>query len=124
MLEIPSPSSCVPPPEPHPASPDPGLVCALVSRCVACDFALAIEDLDAAVRGSRRAVFARQVAMYLAHVGFALSFEVIGRAFGRDRTTVAHACRAIEDRRDDIWFDCRLATLELICRAALDGDMR
>jgi chromosomal replication initiation ATPase DnaA len=95
-----------------------------VSRCVACDFALAIEDLDAAVRGSRRAVFARQVAMYLAHVGFALSFEVIGRAFGRDRTTVAHACRAIEDRRDDIWFDCRLATLELICRAALDGDMR
>jgi hypothetical protein len=49
---------------------------------------------------------------------------VIGRAFGRDRTTVAHACRAIEDRRDDIWFDCRLATLELICRAALDGDMR
>jgi hypothetical protein len=124
MLEIPSSSPCVPSPETHPASSDPDLVCALVSRCVACDFALEPGDLEAASRGPRRAVLARQIAMYLAHVGFALSFEAIGRAFGRDRTTVAHACRTVEDRRDDIWFDCRLATLELICRAALDGDVR
>jgi hypothetical protein len=55
--------------------------------------------------------------MYLAHVGFALSFEGIGRCFGRDRTTVAHACRVVEDSRDDIWLDCRLATLERVCRA-------
>jgi hypothetical protein len=35
--------------------------------------------------------------------------------FGRDRTTVSHACRVIEDSRDDIWLDCRLAALELAC---------
>jgi chromosomal replication initiation ATPase DnaA len=76
------------------------------------------------LRGSQRVAFARQSAMYLAHVGFGLSFEAIGRAFGRDRTTVGHACRIVEDGRDDIWFDCRVATLELICRAATGGAVR
>jgi hypothetical protein len=54
--------------------------------------------------------------MYLAHVGFQLSFGAIGRVFDRDRTTVAHACRVVEDGRDDIWLDCRLEALELFCR--------
>jgi hypothetical protein len=53
--------------------------------------------------------------MYLAHTGFALSFETIARAFGRDRTTVSHACHVVEDGRDDIWLDWRLAMLELLC---------
>jgi hypothetical protein len=53
--------------------------------------------------------------MYLLHVDYALSCETIGRMFGRDRTTVSHACRVIEDSRDDIWLDCRLAALELAC---------
>ena len=48
--------------------------------------------------------------MYLCHVVHALTFEAIGRVFGRDRTTVSYACRVVEDRRDDIWFDCRIAT--------------
>ncbi len=38
--------------------------------------------------------------------------------------TIAHACRAVEDARDDIRFDCRVATLELMCRAAARGDAR
>jgi chromosomal replication initiation ATPase DnaA len=95
----------------------PEVICQLVVGCVAADFNLDAAALSAATRGSPRVAFARQVAMYLAHVGFALSFERIGRNFGRDRTTVAHACRVVEDNRDDIWLDCRLATLERVCRA-------
>jgi chromosomal replication initiation ATPase DnaA len=79
------------------------------------DFGLEPGCLMAASRGSPRISLARQVAMYLCHVALAMSFEAIGRAFGRDRTTVSHACKVIEDRRDDIWFDCRIAALERAC---------
>lgn len=57
---------------------------------------------------------ARQLAMYLAHVVFGQSLTAVGAAFGRDRTTVSHACRLIEDMRDDRHFDdavCRLEAL-------------
>ena len=75
-------------------------------------------------RGAPHAAYARQVAMYLAHVGFALSFKAIGRAFDRDRTTVSHACRVVEDSRDDVGLDHRLAALEamcMVCGERLDG---
>jgi hypothetical protein len=61
---------------------------------------------------ARAAAFARQIAMYLAHVGFGLSMAEVGRAFGRDRTTVVHACHLIEDRRDETRFDQMLDHLE------------
>lgn len=57
--------------------------------------------------------------MYLAHVGFSLSAESVARQFRRDRSTVAHACRVVEDNRDDRWFDCRVAALEMVCREAV-----
>lgn len=106
---------------PHPVAPDDPLsqarACVFrhVTICVARDFGIDANALSAATRGAPRVALARQVAMYLLHVGFALSFEAIGRMFGRDRTTVSHACRVIEDGRDDIWLDCRLAALELAC---------
>ena len=56
-------------------------------------------------RGEARIAFARQVAMYLAHVACGLTMTDAGRLFGRDRTTVAHACITVEDRRDDPLFD-------------------
>ena len=68
--------------------------------------------LDHVTRGVARAALARQVAMYLAHVGCGLSMAASGRLFGRDRTTVAHACLIIEDRRDDPLFDRSLDLLE------------
>lgn len=92
-----------------------------VTNCVAHDFGIDADALSAATRGAPRVALARQVAMYLLHVGFALSFEAIGRMFGRDRTTVSHACRVIEDGRDDIWLDCRLAALELSCCGSVQG---
>lgn len=106
---------------PDPFSAAPADLCHLVTACVAFDFGLDAAALEGLPRGSQRTAFARQVAMYLAHIGFGLSFESIGHVFGRDRTTVAHACRVVEDARDDIWFDCRVATLELVCRSVGGG---
>ena len=90
--------------------------CRWVAFCVARDFGLEPGDLFGPTRGSPRAAFARQVAMYLAHIGFALSFGAISRVFDRDRTTVSHACRVVEDGRDELRLDLRLETLELFCR--------
>ncbi|MEZ5938690.1 MAG: helix-turn-helix domain-containing protein [Hyphomonadaceae bacterium] len=56
--------------------------------------------------------------MYLAHTAFGMSLARIGVAMGRDRSTVAHACHAIEDRRDDPSFDAWIARLEQAVRAA------
>jgi hypothetical protein len=64
--------------------------------------------------------------MYLAHVTLGLSYSEIGRAFGRDRTTAAHACRLVEERRDDPAIDAMLTSLESVCstlRAGLDAAM-
>lgn len=67
-------------------------------------------------RGCTNTVFARQVAMYLCHVGFELSLTRVAVAFGRDPTTVAHACHAIEDRRDEGQFDLWISALEVMMR--------
>ena len=50
-------------------------------------------------------VEARQLAMYLMHVSLQRSLTEIGIFFGRDRTTVGHACARMEDRRDDPRFE-------------------
>ena len=63
-------------------------------------------------RGPAAVALARQTAMYLAHVTCSQNQSDVGEAFGRDRTTVAHACMTIEDRRDDEAFDQRLQTME------------
>lgn len=55
---------------------------------------------------------ARQLAMYLLHVCMGRSMSEVGRFFGRDRTTVSHACNRIEDRRDDVEFDEFIAKIE------------
>ncbi len=89
-----------------------------VTLRVARDFELDQDDLLVATRGAPQAAFARQVAIYLVHVCFGLSFAAVGRMFHRDRTTVAHACRVVEDRRDNRELDRRLSALERACRRA------
>jgi hypothetical protein len=70
-------------------------------------------------RGRAPAAQARQMAMYLAHVVFGLSFTRVGSCFGRDRTTVRHACAVIEDRRDDPLQEFALAALEIALLASM-----
>lgn len=54
----------------------------------------------------------RQIAMYVCHVQLGIPMSDIGPCFGRDRTTVGHACQVVEDRRDEPAFDEFVATLE------------
>jgi chromosomal replication initiation ATPase DnaA len=84
----------------------------LLEHAVATPFAVARTALWRPTRGSPAEAFARQVAMYLAHVGLGLTFTTVGRLFGRDRRTVAHACALVEDCRDAAAFDRTLDLLE------------
>ena len=84
----------------------------VVERAVAIAFAVPLRELRATTRRKARIAFARQVAMYLVHVAYGLTLTQVGTLFGRDRTTVAHACTIIEDRRDDLAFDVLLDDME------------
>jgi chromosomal replication initiation ATPase DnaA len=95
-------------------------VCRFVETLVAAALGIGLSELRARSRGRAAAAFARQTAMYLAHVHFGLSLSQVGRTFGRDRTTVAHACARVEDCRDDPKFERILALLE----SALDSRQR
>lgn len=75
-------------------------------------------------RGRAQAAFARQVAMYLCHVGFEFSLARVASAFGRDRSTVAHACHIVEDRREQPQFDRWIGTLETMMRGARRSQAR
>jgi len=93
-------------------------LCDLAMLAAAAAFSVPVAELTAESRRASDVAFARQSAMYLAHVAFGLSYSDIGRAFGRDRTTAAHACRLVEDRRDDPVIDAALDILEAACASA------
>ncbi len=88
-----------------------------IEHAVTLVFGVLSTDLNAPRRGKAQIALARQTAMYLAHVGFSLSFTEVGLLFERDRTTVAHACALIEDRRDDTSFDRAIELLERAVKA-------
>jgi len=90
-------------------------LCRLLAAAVAATFAVPLEEVLAPTRGSPQAAFARQTAMYLAHVVLGRSVSEIGVLFGRDRTTAAYACRMIEERRDDPAIDAVVQSLEELC---------
>ena len=82
-------------------------------RVVGRAMGVAESDLRGENRDRQEVAFARQVSMYLAHVAYQLSYTEVARSFGRDRTTVHHACAVIEDAREDgSAFDVLLDTLE------------
>jgi chromosomal replication initiation ATPase DnaA len=85
---------------------------ARLPRLVEEAFGIASDDLAGASRGCAKVALARQAAMYLARVVLGLTLAEAAHLFGRDRTTAAHACRVIEDKRDDAAFDARLAAIE------------
>jgi chromosomal replication initiation ATPase DnaA len=70
------------------------------------------EDVMGDGRGTA-VVLARQVAMYVAVVGFGMSYGRVASVMGRDRSTVAHAIRQVEIRREDPAFDRWLDALEM-----------
>ena len=72
-------------------------------------------------RDRRRALcHIRQVAMYVCHVALRIPQADVAHAFGRDRTTVRHACARVEDRRDDPVYDDFVAAVERVAIAVFE----
>ena len=90
----------------------------LVERLVSMETRVSVDALHARTRCTAEVAFARQLAMYLAHTIFQLAQADVGERFGRDRTTVKHACARIEDRRDDPAFERRLIAMERLLEEA------
>lgn len=87
--------------------------CALtIAQIVARIYQLPLFCLFAMRRGKAEQALARQTAMYLIHVCLGRTYTSVGRFFGRDRTTVAHACRLIEDLRESPEHDLTLNLIE------------
>ena len=103
--------------------PDPHLFCRAAQALAARVYAVPVPALRHPTRSFAHIALARQVAMYLANVAGGVTLTDVGHAFGRDRTTVAHACALVEDRRDDPAIDLSLTLLEQSLRASfrLDG---
>jgi chromosomal replication initiation ATPase DnaA len=95
-----------------PAHDDTARICWLMEAATAAAFAVPVSELRARSRRGSAAAFARQCAMYLAHVVLGLGYSDVGRLFRRDRTTAAYACKLVEDRRDDPMIDRILHMLE------------
>ena len=93
----------------------------LLEEAAAVAFGVAAADLRAKSRRNAVVAFARQSAMYVAHVILGLNYTDVGRLFHRDRTTAAHACRRVEDCRDDPLIDRRLELLAQVCGEAIFG---
>ena len=82
------------------------LRCRVTWRLVAELFAAACErDLPEGAARRRPRCHMRQIAMYISHVVLSVPYQTVATAFGRDRTTVIHACSVVEDRRDDAGYD-------------------
>lgn len=102
-------------------SASPLLLCALAARLAASAVGVAASEITISGRSSRRVSAARHLGIYLAHTAAGLPLVKVAEIFGRDRTTAAHACRLIEDRRDDRRFDAELAELEDLLRKFCGG---
>jgi chromosomal replication initiator protein len=73
----------------------PSLSVDIIITCVAAHFGLSEE----AIKGRRRlasVALPRQVAMYLARKSTPSSLKEIGSKFGKDHSTVIHACNKVE----------------------------
>lgn len=92
--------------------------CDCVIDLAAAFYNLPSRELRRPGRGTDEIARVRQIAMYVAHVVLGLTMTDIGRGFGRDRTTVMHACHLVEDLRDDRDFDQIIARTESIVAAA------
>lgn len=101
--------------------PGPKPCCHLAVAVAAADAGMTVEALLSHSRSTAPVALARQLAMYLAHVGLGLPQAAVAAAFGRDRSTVAHACRRIEELRDAAAFDQKVGRLEACLRWAAEA---
>ncbi|MCB4768955.1 chromosomal replication initiator DnaA [Ancylobacter sp. Lp-2] len=98
-----------------------GHVSLLAARLAAENAGVPLHDLLQTRRGRRASASARALAMYLAHVGLGETMGRVARDFRRHRSTVAHACRQIEERREDRRCDDWIDGLERRLRRATEA---
>jgi hypothetical protein len=86
-----------------------------VVRIITNEMVFLIGDGPTTGRDSRFALsHIQQIAMYVSHVVLQMTLTDVGKGFGRDRTTVAHACARVEDRRDDVGYDKLVSAVERV----------
>ena len=83
-----------------------------IETAVAAAFGVPVHELRAPTRRTATVALARQCVMYLAHTTLGWSQATVGAVCGRNRRTVAHGCRLIEERRENAAFDALLVGLE------------
>lgn len=62
-------------------------------------YGVPLAEMRAPTRGRPHAARARQIAVHLAAKVFGMSHRQLAREFGRDRSTVCHACRRVAAMR-------------------------
>jgi chromosomal replication initiation ATPase DnaA len=84
----------------------------LLAQIVASEGRVCLTKLLRPSRGHGRTTRARQITIYLAHVLLGRTQENVAELFRRDRTTIAHAVRMMEERRDDPALDRLIGRIE------------
>ena len=84
----------------------------LALHAVAVAWGVEAQAMKSPTRGEHAVALARQVVMYVAHVALGVPLRQIALSLGRDRATARHACRVIEDLREEPAFDERVRGIE------------
>lgn len=92
----------------------------LVMAAVTLEFGVPNVEVYSPTKGNSRSSFARQIGMYLTHIVYEINLSRVARAYSRDRSTVSHACRVVEEYRDDPIIDEKLDRLEAFLVSAPD----
>jgi len=90
----------------------------LIIVAVALEFGIPHTEILTRTKGTSRVAFGRQVGMYLLNVVYNVNVTRVGRAFNRDRSTASHACRVIEEMREDPVLDRKIQALESFLKMA------
>ncbi|RUM97357.1 chromosomal replication initiator DnaA [Pseudaminobacter arsenicus] len=98
-------------------------LCECMMDIVAALFNVSSKEMRRPGRTSQEVARVRQIAMYVTHVVLQMSMREVGRGFGRDRTTVVHACHLIEDMREDADFEQVVMMTERVALAAFRDRM-
>lgn len=93
---------------------------ARLAQFIACQiYGVPVDELRKPTRRRPLVARTRQVAVHLARVVFAMTHKQLAMEFGRDRSTVKHACEQIERMREDnAEFDSTIRWMEALLRRA------
>jgi chromosomal replication initiation ATPase DnaA len=84
----------------------------LALHAVAFAWGVEAQAMRSAKRGEQAVALARQLVIYVAHVALGVPLRQVALSLGRDRATARHACRVIEDLREQPAFDEHVRGIE------------